>query len=194
VTGRVLTIPNALTLARGLAAVPVAIAILQGWFFAALAVVFLAGLTDGLDGAVARRTGQTSDVGRLLDPISDKLLLVTTFVASSVPGRGFEPLPIWLVSMAVLRDVGLVVVAYLVYRATGFTGFRPSMLGKINTVVELGLVVLFLTTRAFGLPEVLLTLGIYLTAGSILASGLHYVVHLRRLLAEAGRDVGVGAV
>lgn len=192
-TGRVLTVPNALTLARGLAAVPVAIAILDSHFAVAAAVVVVAGLTDGLDGELARRFGQTSDVGRLLDPIADKALLVTTFVAASVPGRGFEPLPLWLVGIAVLRDVGIVVTALAIYLATGFKGFRPTFLGKVNTVVELCLVGLFLVTRAFGLPELVLTAGVFLTAGSIVASGLHYVVHLRRLLAETGGKVGVGA-
>jgi len=193
VTGRVLTLPNALTALRALAAVPLAVAILHGWFAAAIAIVFVAGVTDGLDGELARRTGQTSDVGRLLDPIADKVLLVTTFVAASVPGRGFEPLPVWLVSMAVLRDVGIVAVAYAVYRSTGFTGFRPSLLGKINTVLELLVLGLFLITRAFGLPGLVLTAAVYLTAGTIAASGLHYFVHLRRLLAESGGKFGVGA-
>jgi cardiolipin synthase len=193
VSGRVLTLPNALTVARGLAAVPVAIAILNGHFAAAVAIVFVAGLSDGLDGELARRFGQTSDVGRLLDPIADKLLLVTTFAAASVPGRGFEPLPLWLVGLVVLRDVGIVVTALAVYLATGFKGFRPTLLGKINTVVELCLVGVFLLTRAFGLPELPLTVGIYLAAGSIVASGLHYVVHLRRILSETGGNVGVGA-
>ena len=189
---RVATFPNVLTLLRALAAVPVAAAILNGRFAVALAIVVLAGVTDGLDGELARRMGQTSDVGRLLDPIADKILLVTTFVAAAVPGRGFAPLPLWLVALAVVRDVGLVAVAFAIYRATGFTGFRPTLLGKINTVVELVLVGLFLLTRAFGLPELALTAGVYVAAGSILASGLHYVVHVRRLLADSGRKVGVG--
>lgn len=192
-TSRVLTLPNAITLARALAAVPLALAILNGRFGLALAVVFLAGVSDGVDGKLARGLGQTSEFGRLLDPIADKVLLVTTFVAASVPGRGFAPLPVWLVVMAILRDVGIVVVAYAVYRATGFKDFRPSYLGKVNTVVELCLLGLFLITRALGTPEILLTLGIYLTAGSLVASGLHYVVHLRRLLAEWSGGVGVRA-
>jgi cardiolipin synthase len=193
VTARLWTIPNLLTLARGLAALPLALAILNGRFVLAIAIVVAAGLSDGLDGALARWIGQTSDVGRLLDPIADKLLLVTTFVASSVPGHGFEPIPTWLVTLVILRDVGIVIVAYAVYRATGFTGFRPSMLGKINTVVELVLVGLFLLTNATGMPDLLLRVGIYLTAGSVVASGFHYVVHLRRTMAETAGGAGVRA-
>ncbi len=187
------TLPNAVTVVRALAAVPIALAILDGWWFAAMALVFVAGASDGLDGLVARRTGQTSDLGRLLDPIADKLLLVTIFVTASMPGYGFTPLPWWLAALAIVRDVGIVGAALAIYAATRFTGFRPTLLGKINTVVELSLVGVFLVTRAFGLPEGLLTFGVYLTAGSIAASGLHYVVHVRRLMAESNDRVGVGA-
>lgn len=191
--GRVLTVPNALTIARGLAAIPVALAILNGWFGTAVAVLFVAGVTDGLDGKLARSLGQTSDIGRLLDPIADKVLLAATFVAMTIPGRGFEPLPLWLVAIAILRDVGIVVAGWIIYWLTGFTGFSPTMLGKINTVVELLLGGLFLLTRALGLPEILLTLGIYITAVSITVSGFHYIVHARRQLAESAEKAGVGA-
>jgi cardiolipin synthase len=193
VKGPYVTLPNAVTAARGLAAVPIALAILNGWWIAAIALVFVAGVSDGLDGLIARRTGQTSDVGRLLDPIADKLLLVTIFVTASMPGYGFTPLPWWLTALAILRDVGIIAAAFAIYVATKFTGFRPTMLGKVNTVVELSLVGVFLLTRAFGLPEGLLNFGVYLTAGSIAASGLHYIVHVRRLMAESSGRVSVGA-
>jgi cardiolipin synthase (CMP-forming) len=193
VKGPYVTLPNAVTAARGLAAVPISLAILNGWWIAAIALVFVAGVSDGLDGMIARRTGQTSDIGRLLDPIADKLLLVTIFVTASMPGYGFTPLPWWLAALAIVRDVGIIAAALAIYVATRFTGFRPTMLGKVNTVVELSLVGVFLLTRAFGLPEGLLTFGVYLTAASIAASGLHYIVHVRRLMAESSGQVGVGA-
>lgn len=187
------TLPNAVTAARGLAAVPISLAILNGWWIAAIALVLVAGVSDGLDGMIARRTGQTSDIGRLLDPIADKLLLVTIFVTASMPGYGFTPLPWWLAALAIVRDVGIIAAALAIYVATRFTGFRPTMLGKVNTVVELSLVGVFLLTRAFGLPEGLLTFGVYLTAASIAASGLHYIFYVRRLMAESSGQVGVGA-
>ena len=192
-TGPIATLPNAVTVMRGLAAFPVALAILNGWWITAMVLVFVAGVSDGLDGALARRTGQTSDVGRLLDPIADKLLLVTIFVTASMPGFGFTPLPWWLTTLAIGRDVGIIAAGVAIYAATKFTGFRPTFLGKVNTVVELCLVGVFLLTRAFDLPEGLLTFGIYLTAVSIVASGLHYIVHVRRLLVESNDRVGVGA-
>ena len=94
-TGRVLTVPNLLTALRGLAAAPIAWAILAGEFRVAIVLVVLAGLTDGVDGYVARHMNQQSDVGRILDPIADKVLLVTILLASTTSGRGFEPLPAW---------------------------------------------------------------------------------------------------
>lgn len=190
-TSRVLTIPNVVTAARALAAAPIALSILHGRFGLALCLVFVAGLTDGIDGLLARASGQTSDFGRLLDPIADKILLVSTFVAISIPGHGFAPIPLWLPVIAILRDVGIVAAGLGIYLVTGFSGFTPTFLGKLNTCFELGLVVLFLATRAFGLPELLLTAGVYATAALVVVSGVQYVFHARRQL--AGRGAGVGA-
>ena len=183
--GPLFTIPNALTMVRAVAAVPVAVAILDARFGLALVLVVLAGLTDGIDGWVARRAGQQSDYGRLLDPIADKILLVTVFVAICVPGRGFEPLQAWVAALAIGRDLGIVLAGAAIYAATGFSGFTPTFFGKLNTVMELWLVVLFLATRSsLGLPEILLEISIYATVFTIVGSGLHYVAHARRQLAE----------
>jgi cardiolipin synthase (CMP-forming) len=183
VSGRVLTLPNLLTVLRGCAALPIAMAVRDNRFGLALTVVLVAGLTDGLDGIIARRTGQTSDVGRLLDPIADKTLLVVTFLAVSLPGAGFEPLPLWLAGMAITRDVCIVAAGIGIYLATGFSGFTPTLLGKANTCFEIGVVLLFFVTRLAGLPEALLTAGVYATAASIAVSGFHYIFHARRQLA-----------
>jgi cardiolipin synthase len=188
-----LTIPNLLTIARAVAAVPIVAAILSNRFALALVLIVVAGFTDTIDGTVARRFGQETDLGRILDPIADKLLLVAIFVAASLPSYGFDPLPWWLAAMAIGRDVGIVVGAGAIYATTGFSGFTPSRLGKINTLFELLVVGWFVGTRAFELSEIPLTIIIYLTAASILVSGLHYVVHVRRLLAERSREAGARA-
>ena len=178
------TLPNLVTFGRALAAIPIAMAILAGRFQIALAIVVVAGFSDLIDGALARKTGTATDIGRLLDPIADKLLLVTVFVAVSIPGLGFEPLPWWLAAMAIGRDLAMVAAAGLIYYFTGFSGFTPTLLGKLNTFLELVVLGVFLGTRAFGLPEAPLTALVYLTAASITASGIHYVFHVRRLLAR----------
>lgn len=182
-SGAVLTLPNIVTIGRAIAAIPIAMAILAGRFQIALALVVIAGLSDTIDGTLARKTGTTSDWGRLLDPLADKLLLVTVFVAVSIPGLGFEPLPWWLAAMAIGRDLAMLVAAGVIYFVTGFSGFTPTQLGKLNTFLELVVLGVFLGTRAFGLPEAPLTACIYLTAASIAVSGIHYVFHVRRLLA-----------
>lgn len=181
---RVLTVPNLLTIARGFATAPLVWAILSARFGLALIIVVFAGLTDLFDGLVARRLNQSSDFGRLLDPIADKLLLVATFIAVSLPGYGFEPLPWWLAAFAIVRDAGILGGGLAIYWATGFSGFSPTFLGKLNTNIELWVLFYFLLARAFGLPEWLLTLSIYVTAASIVVSGIHYVFHGRRQLAE----------
>lgn len=180
----VLNVPNLLTIARGVAAIPLVWCILSARFGLALVIVFLAGLTDLLDGLIARKLEQSSDFGRLLDPIADKLLLVATFVAVSIPGFGFEPLPWWLAALAVGRDLGILGAALLIYRVTGFSGFTPTFLGKLNTNIELWVLFLFLFTRAFNLPELPLTVSIYVTAASIVISGFHYIQHARTQVAE----------
>jgi cardiolipin synthase len=126
---------------------------------------------------------QSSRLGRLLDPVADKLLLVTTFVAISVPGFGFEPLPWWLAAAAILRDVGIVAVGYAIYARTGFSGFTPTLLGKAHTVCELIIVGLFLLSQVVWVPSWLVTMAIWLTLASVLVSGCHYVFHVRRQLA-----------
>ena len=98
-----LTIPNLLTIARAVAAVPIVAAILSNRFGLALALIVVAGFSDTIDGTVARRFGQETDLGRILDPIADKLLLVAIFVAASLPNYGFDPLPWWLAAMAIGR-------------------------------------------------------------------------------------------
>lgn len=182
-TRRVLTVPNLLTIARGFATVPLVWSILESRFGLAIAIVVVAGLTDLFDGVIARRLEQSSDFGRLLDPIADKLLLVSTFLAASLPGYGFEPLPWWLAALAIARDVGILGAGVVINRVTGFSGFTPTFLGKLNTNVELWVLFYFLLARAFGLPEWLLTLSVYVTATSIVVSGVHYIFHGRRQLA-----------
>ena len=106
--------------------------------------------------------------------------------ASSIPGNGFEPLPLWVALVVIGRDVGILAAGIGIYLATGFTGFTPTFLGKLNTCFEIGLVVLFLLTRAFYLPELLLTMGAYATACLVAVSGVHYVFHARKQLAKRG--------
>ena len=93
-----------------------------------------AGLTDALDGLLARWSGQKTSLGAWLDPMADKLLLVTTFVVLTIPGLGLENrLPVWLTVLIISRDVVIVVTVAIVNLAIGPRTFRPSIYGKIAT-------------------------------------------------------------
>ena len=93
-----------------------------------------AGITDGLDGLIARRSGQKTTLGAWLDPMADKLLLVTTFVVLTWPGLGLaNRFPIWLTVCIISRDVVIVLTVVIVNLAIGRRTFRPSIFGKIAT-------------------------------------------------------------
>src|SRR5260221_13042322 len=102
-----------------------------GW---ALVVFAVAGITDALDGLIARHSGQQSTLGAWLDPMADKLLLVTTFVVLTWPGLGLaNRLPVWLTVCIISRDVVIVLTVAIVNLAIGRRTFRPSVFGKIAT-------------------------------------------------------------
>src|SRR6187200_3412893 len=108
--------------------------LVDGYLGASLLVFMFAGVTDALDGLIARRAGQRTSLGAWLDPMADKLLLVTTFVILTLPGLGLaNRLPIWLTVLIIFRDVGIVLTVAIVNLALGPRTFRPSPLGKVAT-------------------------------------------------------------
>jgi cardiolipin synthase len=192
---KVVTLPNALTVVR-MVLIPVFVGALYyqrfGW---ALAIFVFAGATDGLDGLFARRFNQYSPLGQILDPIADKLLLVTSFVTLSMPSimepsalvqphPRHLPVPFWVTAAVISRDIFIVVGAAAINVVTGFRRFRPSWLGKANTAVQIGAVVLVLVAASFPplrgyLPTV------YTTVFSFaLISGIHYIFWANRLIGE----------
>ena len=129
-----LTPANQLTLLRMLLIPAFVILVVYGHLGWALIVFATAGITDLLDGLLARRSGQRTRLGAWLDPMADKLLLVTTFVVLTLPGLGLaNRLPIWLTVLIIFRDVGIVLTVAIVNLAIGRRTFRPSMLGKLAT-------------------------------------------------------------
>jgi cardiolipin synthase (CMP-forming) len=175
-----LTIPNILTLARVLAIVPFALLAMRGRDRAALILFVLAGLTDTLDGAIARRFGQTSKTGRLLDPIADKLFTGVSFVVLSVFRQRLASIPLWVMFAALARDVLILAGSFIVYRASHNTGFKASVYGKLNTFIEIGVIVCFLAASDLYfiskiLPGlyILLLLSLLLSAADYLRTGLN---------------------
>ena len=181
----VLTVANLLTVLR-LILIPVFVTALYYQRFTwALAVFFAAAVTDGLDGLAARSFNQKTQLGAILDPMADKLLLVTAFVILSMPRFTLtDPIPFWLTAVTISRDVIIVLAAAVINMTTGFSRFRPSIPGKLNTFVQIVTIVFFLAANAFDLLKEYLPVVYYTTLAIAVFSGLHYIVHINRLMSE----------
>ena len=193
-SSRIITVPNLLTVFR-MVLIPVFVSLLfYQRFLLALFVFILAGVTDGLDGLLARRFNQKSQLGTILDPIADKLMLVTSFVVLSMrsvfpqPVPSHLPVPFWVTVAVISRDVFILVGAAAINIVTGFRGFRPSMLGKINTTVQIAAItaIIFAASFPYGTGYYLPTL--YATVfGFAVLSGAHYVFFVSKLVNEDRR-------
>jgi cardiolipin synthase (CMP-forming) len=153
-----------------------------GW---ALSVFVIAGITDGLDGLIARLRNQRTSLGAWLDPMADKLLLVSAFVVLSLPGIGLvNRLPIWLTVLIISRDVVIVATVAIVNLAVGSRTFTPSIYGKMATATYIVTAVVVMFFNFLQRHSALVEVGIWLSFAITLVSGLHYVVHARRLINE----------
>ena len=165
-------LPNAITLVR-LGLVPVFIVVLKAQDYTVALLVFaVAGLSDGLDGFIAKRFNLVTRLGAILDPLADKVLLVSAYIMLTILGH----LPFWLVLTVGFRDL-LIVGGYLVYTSLiGSVVMRPTYLSKFNTFLQITLVVAILVQQAMALPLALLVqiliYGVFITTVS---SGVHYV-------------------
>jgi cardiolipin synthase (CMP-forming) len=182
-----LTLANQLTILR-IALIPAfVLLVVYGYLGAALLVFSIAGLTDALDGLIARRAGQRTSLGAWLDPMADKLLLVTTFVVLTLPGIPLaNHLPLWLTVLVISRDVVIVGVVAIINLAVGPRAFRPSLFGKATTAafIVTSVVVMFFNYR--GETSILIDIGIWLSLALTLVSSADYFFKLRRLITEAG--------
>ena len=150
----------------------------------AILIFIAAGVTDMLDGLLARRYGQQTTLGVFLDPIADKLLLATSFTLLSLKGLSLAvSIPLWLTISVIGRDVLLVLGALVFNLTVGNKVFHPSWLGKSTTVVQLLLIMMVLVSNYFGKPVPLLDIVIFLTLALTLASGAHYMIQGMRMTA-----------
>lgn len=182
-----MTIPNLLSLLR-MGLVPLfIIALVEGQPFRALLIFLAAGITDALDGFIARFFDQRSHLGTYLDPIADKLLLVSAYVMLAIPpATGGVTIPPWVSILVIARDVLIVAVALILYLALDLRSFKPALIGKATTVVQVVTVVLVMLGRTRELFELPAVVGIYSTAFFTLASGLYYIFRASRM-PEAAR-------
>jgi cardiolipin synthase len=172
------TLPNILTLLRILAVPFFAIALWYGHALEACLIFMGAGFTDLLDGFIARRFNQCSELGAILDPAADKLLMTTAFILMALPGTPpFARIPVWVSILAISRDVTMSLVALLAFDRLGRDRLKPTLLGKFTTATELGAISCGLLANAVGPRQWtgwLLPWGYYLVALLVLTSGLHY--------------------
>ncbi len=174
--GQLGSAPNLLTLSRLIVLPFAAIAVLKGHYGWALAIFVIAGISDGLDGLLARLMKQQTTLGQYLDPIADKLLLSTMFLVLFASRK----IPLTVTVLVFSRDIIIVIICMLLYATGAMRIFRPSWLGKANTVAQILTVLLVLlhevrsdTWIAKGRQ-----LGFNVTVGLTILSGVHYVVRL----------------
>jgi len=177
-----LNIPNSITLGRLLAAPLVIWLILGERYGTAFWVFVAAGVSDGLDGYIAKRFDMRTRLGALLDPIADKSLLVSVFVALGFEGR----LPDWLVILVVFRDV-MIIGGYMLIQVTAAARqFDPLYVSKINTAAQIALVAFVLARLGVGFGDgPATTVLVSAVAVTTVLSGGSYFVRWARILAGA---------
>lgn len=165
-------LPNAISLLRIALVAPILMMILAGSFGWALALFWLAGFSDGVDGYLAKRFDWHTRLGALLDPVADKLLVAGTFMTLAYT----QHIPVWLAAIVILRDVIIVTGAIAYNFIVGPVQGEPTRISKLNTALQL-LFLLFVLSRAgFGWPD---EIAITVLGASILVtvviSGIDYV-------------------
>lgn len=180
-----MTVPNLLSIFR-MGLIPLfIIALVEDRPTRALVIFLAAGLTDALDGFIARFWNQKSHLGTYLDPMADKLLLVSAYVMLAIPpADGGLVVPVWVAILVIARDVLIVVVSLVLYLALHVTAFQPAWIGKLSTAVQLATIVLVLVARRWSSWEGVAVVGIYATATLAVASGLYYIVRASRMSEE----------
>jgi cardiolipin synthase len=141
-----MTIPNIITIGRLFIVPLVIVAILQGQWPTAFVLFVVAGVSDGIDGFIARRFDMQSEFGAYIDPLADKALLVSIYVTLAVVGV----LPAWLAVVVVFRDAMIVAAVVLSWVMSRPVAIRPMMVSKVNTAAQIGFAALVLSTKAFG--------------------------------------------
>lgn len=186
-------LPNAISMLRIVLVVPVGLAIGSDWFRLALVLAVVAGISDGVDGWLARHFGWRSHLGSVLDPVADKLLLVTCFVLLAWVGEA----SLALTALVLARDLVIALGALAWYRVIGHFRAQPSWVSKCCTTVQILYVLTVLVHRSGWLAGVPLAPWAWLVVIFTVASGLDYIVRWgwmarRELVARENKGNGHG--
>jgi cardiolipin synthase len=180
-------LPNIISFLRVVLVWPTVWALVHGRYGLALSLFVVSGASDGLDGYLAKRFGWATRLGAVLDPLADKTLLVSTYVALAWIGL----IPVWLTAAVVARDLTIVAGALAYHFIIGRFDLSPSWLSKVNTLTQIVLVIAVMTDRGlFPLPGLLLSLLVYAVLLTTVLSGADYVVTWGRRAWLAGRAGG----
>jgi len=179
-----MNLPNLMTLVRILLIPVFVIFIIDKLFGWALVTFAVAGITDGIDGMVARVTHKRTELGAYLDPIADKLLLMAAFITLAI----IEILPSWLAVIVITRDV-IILIGILVLLLTNYhLKIRPSFISKTTTFFQISTIILVLMAGYAFIFKLLSAIAIYGTSIFTILSGAHYIYIGTRIL--NGKDYG----
>lgn len=176
-----INVPNILTLIRILLVPLFVIYLMKDMFYSALIIFAIAGISDGLDGFIARYFNQRTELGAYLDPIADKLLITSAFVSLAV----MKIVPGWLSVIVISRDV-LILLGIAIFSLTDITvDIKPSFVSKCTTVMQLITVVFVLLNASVSGTVIIKYILYWLTAGISILSGLHYIYRGMNILQKA---------
>ena len=180
-----MNLPNLITFGR-LLTVPITVYLLmQSAYLAAFILFLLAGASDALDGYLAKRNNQTTELGAILDPLADKALLVGVYVTLGLQGN----LPSWLVVLVVFRDVLIIGGVIILFLVRLDVKMRPLIISKINTATQIGLAAVVLAELGLKLDIMgAVEIMIYLVGATTVISGASYMVSWARQMAGIEDD------
>lgn len=164
-------IPNIISIIRIFLVVPVVVLILRDDYVTALVLFVIAGVSDGIDGFLAKRFQWQSRLGSILDPIADKLLIVSSYAAVAWVGL----IPLWLWLTILLRDLIIVCGGLAYHFMIGKFEMAPSLISKFNTVMQIVLLMAVLSVQLTQIPDWFLRGLIFITLVTVIFSGLDYV-------------------
>jgi len=179
----VLTLANQLTILRILLIPAFVLLVVYGYLGGALLVFLIAGVTDMLDGIIARWAHQRTNLGAWLDPMADKLLLVTTFIVLTIPSIPLTNyMPFWLTVLIISRDIVIVAVVAIVNLAVGPRTFRPSLCGKLTTGTYILTSMVFLYFNYLHQTSWIIDIMVGLSLCMTFISGGDYYFRMRKLI------------
>jgi cardiolipin synthase len=187
---QILTAPNQLTLLRMIFLPFIVIYLVKQDFKWALILFVLAGLSDGLDGLLARILHQQTVLGQYLDPIADKLLMSTMFLVLSIEQRALVP---WKFTIIVFsRDISILLISGVLFMIAGLRDFRPSIFGKANTCAQIGAIffVLLFLVKPIVLVQIFTKVFLRATFFFTILSAVHYAFLVQLRLREPAKLAG----